>query len=121
LQQAHPAQSLPRKIPEAQSTPAPAAAAQDEGAPAVLPPTRPAAFGRSPEAGQAPTAKAAPVKHQAKDPIADLLGGPAPVPPAPIKPPGAKAQAIEKAPHPGAPSPTNDAIAGLIDQSSRSR
>ncbi|SDR52500.1 hypothetical protein SAMN05444161_5261 [Rhizobiales bacterium GAS191] len=123
LQQAHSAPAAAKRAPEAQAAPvsAPAALMPEEASPAILPPVRPAAFGRSPEAGPAPVAKAAPPKHQAKDPIADLLGGPAPVPPAPIKSPGGKPQAIEKSAHPAAQSPANDAIAGLIDQSAHNR
>jgi hypothetical protein len=118
LQQAHLAPAAARRAPEPQASPAPVAAAPEEASPAILPPVRPAAFGRSPEAGAAP-AKAAAVKHPVKDPIADLLGGTAPVPPAPIRSAG-KAQVIEKSAHPAA-SPANDAIAGLIDQSARNR
>jgi hypothetical protein len=85
----------------------------------MLPPARPAGIGKPVEASASPAAAPKPVagKH-AKDPIGDLLGAPAPVPPAPIKPGAAKGQPVEKAARP-APSRQNDAIAGLIEQTTR--
>jgi hypothetical protein len=107
----HPA--VPRKAAEES-----AGSAEDQGA-AMLPPPRPAGLGKAVEANPqpAPSRPVVPGKH-AKDPIADLLGGPAPVPPAPIKPAG-KGQPVEKAARP-APSRQNDSIAGLIEQTARS-
>jgi hypothetical protein len=122
LQPQRPAAVPARKVPEAQPA-APAPAGEDAGA-VILPPSRPPGLGRSSEQGPATPAKPAlgkhpakdPVKEPAKDPIADLLGGPAPVPPAPIKPGAGKGQTIEKAARPATPAPANDAIAGLIDR-----
>jgi len=92
-------------------------AASDEDAPAapVLPPARPAGLGRAAEAPVAPAPKPA-GKRPTKDPIADLLGGAPPVPPAPVKAP-AKGQPVEKAARPAPRG--NDAIAGLIEQTAR--
>jgi hypothetical protein len=122
LQPQHPAA---KRAPEEPAAPTAAAPAGDQGG-AILPPSRPAGFGRTADQGAAVPAKPAPGKHAApkdpaKDPIGDLLGGPAPVPPAPIKPgAAAKGQPVEKAARP-APPRGNDAIAGLIEQSARSR
>jgi hypothetical protein len=120
VQAAHSAAAA-RRVPEPQATPAPVAAtaAPEEASPTMLPPVRPAALGRS--ADSAPSqVKTVPVRHPAKDPIADILSGSAPVPPALIKPPAGRGQPIEKSAHPAAAS-TNDAIAGLIDQSAHNR
>jgi hypothetical protein len=109
----------PRKTPEAPASASVPAA--DDDAPAMLPPPRPAGLGRSAEQGPVAPAKPLPGKRPAKDPIADLLGGTAPVPPAPIKPSGGKGQVIEKGGRPATPAPANDAIAGLIEQTARNR
>ena len=120
VQAAHSAAAA-RRVPEPQATQAPAAAtaAPEEVSPTMLPPVRPAALGRSAESAP-PAVKPFLVKHPARDPIADILSGSPPVPPAPIRPPSGKGQLIEKSAHPAAAS-TNDAIAGLIDQSAHNR
>ena len=111
LQPQHPAARKPAEEP--------AAASAEDGGEAVLPPSRPAALGRPADPVAPPPAKPAAGKRPGKDPIADLLGGPAPVPPSPIKP-SLKAQPVEKAARP-APAHANDAIAGLIEQTARNR
>ena len=114
-----PRHPLARKIPETQPAPGPANAEQ-LGA-AMLPPSRPAELGRSAEREPTPAASPGPGKRPAKDPIADLLGGAAPVPPARIKGPAVKRQTVEKRARPAAPAPANDAIAALIERTARSR
>jgi hypothetical protein len=115
LQPQHPA----RKVPEDQANPpASAASAEDAGA-AILPPSRPTDLGRPAEPGAAAAAKPATGRRPTKDPIGDLLGGTAPVPPAPIKPSTAKGQPVEKSARPIQTHP-DDAIATLIQQTARS-
>ncbi|MFI5012874.1 MAG: hypothetical protein ACHQAY_11045 [Hyphomicrobiales bacterium] len=118
LQPQHAPPAAPKKAPEAQA--AATAPASEDIAPAILPPSRPAGLGRAPDPGASTPAKPVVGKHPAKDPIADLLGGTPPVPPAPIKPAGGKAQSVEKL-RPGASAPPADALAALIEQTTRSR
>jgi hypothetical protein len=113
--QQHPV--APRKAPEPQ--PAPSAAPGEDPGAGVLPPPRPPGLGRAAELGPPPPPKPAGGKRPAKDPIGDLLGEPAPVPPAPIKGAG-KGQSIEKATRPGAAGPSHDAIAALIGKTAGS-
>jgi hypothetical protein len=92
-------------------------ATQGGDAAAMLPPVRPAEFGRA--ADLAPTPAVAPkplaAKRPAKDPIGDIISGGAPSPAALAKPITAKAQPIDKA---GAAS-SNDALAALIERSTK--
>jgi hypothetical protein len=119
LQQPQPPLPPVRKVIEEQAA-APAAPAAEGLGPAVLPPPRPADLGRATEPASPAPAKPASGKHP-KDPIADLLGGTAPVPPAPVKPAATKAQSVDKSAARAAPAHTPDALAVLIEQTSRSR
>jgi hypothetical protein len=94
-------------------------ATQGGDAAAMLPPVRPAEFGRAADLGPTPAVapKLPAARHPAKDPIADILSGGAPSPAAPAKPVTAKAQPIDKA---GAPS-RDDALAVLIERSTKGR
>jgi hypothetical protein len=121
LQPQHIVPLPPKKAPETPAVAAAPAADDAAAAAAMLPPARPAGLGRAAEAPAAAPGKPAAPKRPAKDPIADLLGGTAPVPPASIKPAAAKAQPIDKTVRPAVSAPANDAIAGLIEQTSRSR
>jgi hypothetical protein len=129
LQPQHSIQAAPKKTSEplaiAPASQPSAAAAPSvsmpsaEDAPPVLPPSRPARIGHLLEPAPPAPAKPLPGRHSEKDPLADLLDGTAPVPPAPIKSTAAKPQAIDKASH--AATPSNDAIAALIAETARSR
>jgi hypothetical protein len=119
LQPSQPPLPPARKIIEQAPATAAAAAAEEAGT-AMLPPSRLTALGRPAEQGAPAPVKPVPGKHP-KDPIADLLGGSAPVPPAPIKPGAAKAQTIDKSAARPAPAHSPDALAVLIEQTSKSR
>lgn len=111
-----PPASAPASASSASSSAIPSPAPQEgEAAP---PPSRSAPLAHG-EAGSSMPAKPQPTKHAERDPLADLIGGAAPVAPAPIKASSPKQQSVEKAPH--ASSPANDAIAGLIEQSAKAR
>jgi hypothetical protein len=118
LQPQHSFAVMPRKIPEPPAV-APASAPAADDAEAVLPPSRPSGLGRAFEPGSTAPAKPAAGKRQVRDPIADLLGEKAPVPPAPIKSSLTKGQTVEKAAR--TPASSSDSIAGLIEQTARSR
>ena len=94
-------------------------ATQGSDAPAMLPPVRPAEFGRAGDLGPtpAPAPKPLAAKHPAKDPIGEIISGGAPSSAAPVKPITAKAQPIDKA---GAAT-SNDALAALIERSTKGR
>lgn len=110
-----------RKVMEQQAAAGPAAALSEEASVPVLPPARPNALGKPAEPSAAAPAKPAPGKHP-KDPIADLLGGSTPVPPAPVKASPGKVQTTDKsaAARP-APAHPSDALANLIEQTSKGR
>jgi hypothetical protein len=110
------ASELPVSAPDAPSAAASSPAPQDTEA--ALPPSRPTVLAHG-EAASPPQAKSPPARHTERDPLADLIGGGAPVPPAPIRPASLKPQATDKAPH--AQAPANDAIAGLIEQTAKGR
>jgi hypothetical protein len=92
-------------------------AAQGGGdAATMLPPVRPAELGRIPDANPTVAAGASKLpaaKRPAKDPLADLIT-PAPTPPAK---PAAKAQPVDKV----AVRSSNDALAALIERSTKGR
>ena len=94
------------------SSPAP------QDAEAALPPSRPGALAHG-EGSSPPSPKPPLARHAERDPLADLIGGGAPIPPMPIRAASLKAPGADKAPR--APAPANDAIAGLIEQSAKGR
>ena len=113
---AEPPELAPAAAPGASTSATSSPAPQDTEA--AIPPSRSTVLARG-ETAPAPPTKFLPVKHAERDPLADLIGEAAPVPPAPIRPASPKPQALDKAPH--APAPSSDAIAGLIEQSAKGR
>lgn len=113
---AEPPASAPASASSAPSS-ASSSPAPQEGE-AALPPSRSAPLAHG-ETGSPMPAKPQPTKRAERDPLADLIGGASPVPPAPIKVSSPKQQSAEKFLH--ASAPANDAIAGLIEQSAKGR
>jgi hypothetical protein len=94
-------------------------AIQGGDAAAMLPPVRPAEFGRAADLTPTPAAASKPLaaKHPAKDAIGDMISRGAPSPTAPAKPMAGKTQPIDKV---AAPS-RDDALAALIGRSTKGR
>ena len=84
----------------------------------ALPPSRPAVLVHA-DAGSPPGVRSAPLRHAERDPLADIIGGAAPVSPVPMKSAAVKLQTGEKASHASASG--NDALANLIAQTAKGR
>ncbi|MBV9566654.1 MAG: hypothetical protein JO172_00810 [Hyphomicrobiales bacterium] len=96
----------------------PVSVAEPQESDAALPPPRPPLLGHGDTASPL-AAKTPPLRHAERDPLADIIGGTAPVPPAPIKSAPLKSQAGEKSLH--AQVTGNDALANLIAQTAKGR
>lgn len=115
---AEPSELSPAAAPGASSSAGSSPSPQDSET--ALPASRSTVLAHG-ETVSAPPSKPLPVKHAERDPLADLIGESAPLPPAPVRPASSKPQAQEKAPHAPVPVPAHDAIAGLIEQSAKGR